>query len=126
MRLEMNSVPEEIDQLDRHIRQLEIEREAIRRENDKERISRLDAEIEDRKSECAQLRAKWQSERNRLAELQQAKEHIEQAKIEAQRGGACRRLWPCSGATLWHHRRAREACGNTRGGATTNLRHGDD
>ena len=84
MRLEMNSVPEEIDQLDRHIRQLEIEREAIRREKDKERISRLDAEIEDRKSECAQLRAKWQSERNRLAELQQAKENIEQAKIEAQ------------------------------------------
>ncbi len=84
MRLEMNSVPEEIDQLDRHIRQLEIEREAIRREKDKERISRLDAEIEDRKSECAQLRAKWQSERNRLAELQQAKEKIEQAKIEAQ------------------------------------------
>ena len=84
MRLEMNSVPEEIDQLDRHIRQLEIEREAIRREKDKERIARLDSEIEDLKAECSQLRAKWQSERDRLSELQRAKEQIEQAKIEAQ------------------------------------------
>ena len=84
LRLEMNSVPEEIDQLDRRIRQLEIEREAIRREGDKERIKRLDAEIEEQKAEYAALRAKWQSERDRLHELQQAKETIERAKIEAQ------------------------------------------
>ncbi|MBQ8367174.1 MAG: ATP-dependent chaperone ClpB [Alistipes sp.] len=84
MRLEMNSVPEEIDNLDRHIRQLEIEREAIRREGDKERIARLDADIAERKAECSALRAKWQSERDRLAELQKAKEGIESAKIEAQ------------------------------------------
>ena len=84
LRLEMNSVPEEIDQLDRRIRQLEIEREAIRRENDKERLSRLDAEIDEQKAECATLRAKWESERERLKELQQAKEGIERAKIEAQ------------------------------------------
>ena len=84
MRLEMNSVPEEIDQLDRNIRQLEIEREAIRREGDKERIARLDADIAERKAECSALRAKWQSERDRLAELQKAKEGIESAKIEAQ------------------------------------------
>ncbi len=84
LRLEMNSVPEEIDQLDRRIRQLEIEREAIRREGDKERIKRLDAEIEEQKAEYAALRAKWQSERDRLHELQQAKEAIESAKIEAQ------------------------------------------
>ena len=84
LRLEMNSVPEEIDQLDRRIRQLEIEREAIRREGDKERIKRLDSEIEEQKAEYAALRAKWQSERDRLHELQQAKEAIERAKIEAQ------------------------------------------
>ena len=84
LRLEMNSVPEEIDQLDRRIRQLEIEREAIRRENDKERLSRLDAEIDEQKAECATLRAKWESERERLKELQHAKESIERAKIEAQ------------------------------------------
>ena len=84
LRLEMNSVPEEIDQLDRRIRQLEIEREAIRREDDSERVSRLDAEIEELRGEYNTLRAKWQTERDRLQELQQAKEAIERAKIEAQ------------------------------------------
>ena len=84
LRLEMNSVPEEIDQLDRRIRQLEIEREAIRRENDSERIARLDVEIDELRSEYTSLRAKWQSERDRLQALQQAKESIERAKLEAQ------------------------------------------
>ena len=84
LRLEMNSVPEEIDQLDRRIRQLEIEREAIRRENDGERIARLDVEIDELRSEYTSLRAKWQSERDRLQSLQQAKESIERAKLEAQ------------------------------------------
>ena len=84
LRLEMNSVPEEIDQLDRRIRQLEIEREAIRREGDKERITRLDGEIEEQKAHYAALRAKWQSERERLKELQNLKEQIERSKIEAQ------------------------------------------
>lgn len=84
LRLEMNSVPEEIDQLDRRIRQLEIEREAIRREGDEERIKRLDGEIEEQRAEYSILKAKWQSERERLQTLQQAKEGIEQAKIEAQ------------------------------------------
>ena len=84
LRLEMNSVPEEIDQLDRRLRQLEIEREAIRREGDEERIKRLDADIEELRAEHAGLKAKWQSERDRLKELQSAKEGIEHAKIEAQ------------------------------------------
>ena len=84
LRLEMNSVPEEIDQLDRRLRQLEIEREAIRREGDEERIMRLDADIEELRAEHAGLKAKWQSERDRLKELQSAKEGIEHAKIEAQ------------------------------------------
>ena len=84
LRLEMNSVPEEIDQLDRRIRQLEIEREAIRREGDNERITRLDGDIEELKAQHSALRAKWQSERDRLQELQQTKERIEHLKIEAQ------------------------------------------
>ncbi|MBQ8204880.1 MAG: ATP-dependent chaperone ClpB [Alistipes sp.] len=84
LRLEMNSVPEEIDQLDRRIRQLEIEREAIRRENDGERIARLDVEIDELRGEYTSHRAKWQSERDRLQALQQAKESIERAKLEAQ------------------------------------------
>ena len=84
LRLEMNSVPEEIDQLDRRIRQLEIEREAIRREGDKARIERLDSDIEELKADYSTLRAKWQAERDRLKELQGVKESIERAKIEAQ------------------------------------------
>ena len=84
LRLEMNSVPEDIDNLDRRIRQLEIEREAIRRENDKERVETLTREIEELKSKEAALRAKWQGERDLLQKIQQNKEAIEHLKIEAQ------------------------------------------
>ncbi len=84
LRLEMNSVPEEIDTLDRRVRQLEIEREAIRRENDKERLTQLDKEIEELKSKDAEMRAKWQSQRDLLKKIQTDKDLIEHLKIEAQ------------------------------------------
>ena len=84
LRLEMNSVPEELDSLDRRIRQLEIEREAIRREGDKERISTLDKDIEDLKSRSSAMRAKWEGERDLIRKIQHEKERIEQLKIEAQ------------------------------------------
>ncbi len=84
LRLEMNSVPEEIDALDRKVRQLEIEREAIRRENDKERIEMLDKEIDDLKSKDSEMRAKWQGERDILKRIQENKDSIERLKIEAQ------------------------------------------
>ena len=84
LRLEMNSVPEDIDNLDRRIRQLEIEREAIRRENDKERVENLTRDIEELKSKEAALRAKWQGERDLLQKIQQNKDFIESLKIEAQ------------------------------------------
>ena len=84
LRLEMNSVPEEIDNLDRRIRQLEIEREAIRRENDTQRVESLTREIEELKSSEAALRAKWQGERDLLQKIQQNKDLIEQLKVEAQ------------------------------------------
>ena len=84
LRLEMNSVPEDIDTLDRRIRQLEIEREAIRRENDKERVETLTRDIEELKSKEAALRAKWQGERDLLQKIQQNKEAIEHLKVEAQ------------------------------------------
>ncbi len=84
LRLEMNSVPEELDSLDRRIRQLEIEREAIRREGDKERIKNLDKEIGELKSKASSMRAKWEQERDILRQIQQNKERIEQLKIEAQ------------------------------------------
>ena len=84
LRLEMNSVPEDIDNLDRRIRQLEIEREAIRRENDKERVEGLTRDIEELKAKEASLRAKWQGERDLLQKIQQNKDSIEHLKIEAQ------------------------------------------
>ena len=84
LRLEMNSVPEDIDNLDRRIRQLEIEREAIRRENDKERVESLSRDIEELKAKEAALRAKWQGERDLLQKIQQNKDSIEHLKIEAQ------------------------------------------
>ena len=84
LRLEMNSVPEELDNLDRRIRQLEIEREAIRREGDKERIKNLDSDISELKSKASTMRAKWEQERDILRQIQQKKERIEQLKIEAQ------------------------------------------
>ena len=84
LRLEMNSVPEDIDNLDRRIRQLEIEREAIRRENDEKRVENLTHEIEELKSKEAALRAKWQGERDLLQKIQSNKDSIEHYKIEAQ------------------------------------------
>ena len=84
LRLEMNSVPEDIDNLDRRIRQLEIEREAIRREKDEERVENLTREIEELKSKESALRAKWQGERDLLQKIQQNKDSIEHLKVEAQ------------------------------------------
>ncbi|MDR2885488.1 MAG: ATP-dependent chaperone ClpB, partial [Rikenellaceae bacterium] len=83
LRLEMNSVPEEIDQLDRRIRQLEIEREAIRREKDKARIDLLTKEIDELNAKRTAMRAKWQGERELLEKIQKNKELIEQLKLQA-------------------------------------------
>ena len=84
LRLEMNSVPEEIDALDRRVRQLEIEREAIRRENDRERIDRLSKEIDELRSRESAMRARWQSQRDMLRRIQTDKDEIERMKVEAQ------------------------------------------
>ena len=84
LRLEMNSVPEEIDNLDRRIRQLEIEREAIRREKDEQRIEMLTRDIEELHSKESALRAKWQGERDILHNIQSNKDTIEHLKVEAQ------------------------------------------
>ena len=83
LRLEMNSVPEEIDTLDRRMRQLEIEREAIRREKDEERVAGLTREIEELKSRDAAMRAKWQEQRDLLRKIQDNKEKIERLNVEA-------------------------------------------
>ena len=83
LRLEMDSVPEEIDELDRKVRQLEIEREAIRREKDQGRIDELTREIDELNAKRTTLRAKWQSERDVLEKIQKNKQLIDQYKVEA-------------------------------------------
>lgn len=83
LRIEMNSVPEHIDQLDRRVRQLEIEREAIRREKDQKRIDELTREIDELSAERNAQRAKWQGERDLLTKIQKNKELIDQLKVQA-------------------------------------------
>lgn len=84
LRLEMNSMPEELDTLERQIRQLEIEREAIRRENDEEKLKELSTEIANLVVERDTLKAKWQSEKGLVDQVQQTKEQIEQLKFQAE------------------------------------------
>lgn len=83
LRTEMNSVPEEIDELDRRVRQLEIEREAIRRENDDKKVEELTQQIEELNAQRNALRAKWQGERDIIEGIQKEKEAIDQYKQEA-------------------------------------------
>ncbi len=84
LRLEMNSVPEELDTLERNIRQLEIEREAIKREDDKEKLQRLNDAISQMKKEADEMRAHWKQEKGYIDTIQQEKINIEQLKHEAE------------------------------------------
>jgi ATP-dependent Clp protease ATP-binding subunit ClpB len=84
LRLEMNSMPEELDELERRIRQLEIEREAIKREDDKDKLAELNAEIARLSEERNTFRAKWQQEKEIVDKIQNAKAAIENLKQEAE------------------------------------------
>ncbi|SFK82208.1 ATP-dependent chaperone ClpB [Proteiniphilum acetatigenes] len=85
LRMEVDSVPEELDEIMRKIKQLEIEREAIRRENDTQKEELLTRQIEDLKAEESEYKAKWQSEKEIINKIQQDKIDIENAKFEAER-----------------------------------------
>jgi ATP-dependent Clp protease ATP-binding subunit ClpB len=84
LRMEINSLPEELDELERRIRQLEIEREAIKRENDDKKLNQLNEEIANLSEERAAFRARWQSEKDILDRIQKAKTQIENFKFEAE------------------------------------------
>ncbi len=84
LRLEMDSVPEAVDELERKIMQLEIEREAIKRENDKEKVATLTEEINKLSSEKNDLRAKWQGEKDLVDAINNNVEQIENFKLEAE------------------------------------------
>ena len=84
LRLEMNSMPEELDKLERQIRQLEIEREAIKRENDEEKLKELNTEIANLSVERDTFKAKWKEEKDLVERVQNAKADIEKLKLEAE------------------------------------------
>jgi ATP-dependent Clp protease ATP-binding subunit ClpB len=83
LRLEMNSMPEELDKLERQIRQLEIEREAIKRENDEGKLKELNTEIANLSVERDTLKAKWKEEKDLVEKVQNAKAEIENLKLKA-------------------------------------------
>lgn len=85
LRMEVDSVPEELDEKSRRIKQLEIEREAIRRENDNQKEAELTKEISKLKEEETELKAKWQSEKDVINKIQQNKIDIENAKFKAEK-----------------------------------------
>ena len=83
LRMERNSVPEELDEITRRLKQLEIERAAIKRENDTVKLKQLNAEIDELQAQEKQIRSKWESEKALVSKIQQDKQSIEQLKIEA-------------------------------------------
>ncbi|MBS9774097.1 MAG: ATP-dependent chaperone ClpB [Tenacibaculum sp.] len=85
LRMEINSKPEELDVLDRKIMQLEIEIEAIKRENDDKKVESLNADLANLKEERNEINAKWQSEKNVVDSIQKLKTDIENYKLEAER-----------------------------------------
>ena len=85
LRMERDSLPEELDEITRRLKQLEIEREAIRRENDEPKLEQLGKEIADLQEEEKEYRAKWEGERNLVNKIQEDKQLMEQLKQEAER-----------------------------------------
>ena len=85
LRMEHDSVPEELDELTRRLKQLEIEREAIKRENDTEKITLLDKEIAELKDQEKTFRAKWEGERALVNKIQQDKQMMEDLRFEAEK-----------------------------------------
>ncbi|MBC8314873.1 MAG: ATP-dependent chaperone ClpB [Bacteroidales bacterium] len=84
LRLEINSLPEELEKIERLIRQLEIEREAIKRENDKGKLKELNKEIANLSDERNEMKAKWQAEKDLVDQIQNQKKEIEEMKLEAE------------------------------------------
>ena len=85
LRMERDSLPEELDEITRRLKQKEIEREAIKRENDMPKIEQIDKEIAELREEESRFRAKWEGERELINRMQQSKQDIEQLRQEADR-----------------------------------------
>ena len=85
LRMERDSVPEELDEITRRLKQLEIEREAIKRENDQPKLQQLDKDIAELRDQEKQYRAKWEGEKALVNKIQEDKQQIENLKLEAER-----------------------------------------
>ena len=85
LRMERDSVPEELDEITRRLKQLEIEREAIKRENDQPKIEQLDKDIVELRDQEKQFRAKWEGERTLVNKIQEDKQQMENLRLEAER-----------------------------------------
>ena len=85
LRMERDSIPEELDEITRRLAQLEIEREAIKREGDQPKIAQLDKDIAELREQETQLRAKWEGERQLINKIQQDKQEMENLRLEAER-----------------------------------------
>ena len=85
LRMERDSVPEELDEITRRLKQLEIEREAIKRENDQPKIEQLDKDIAELRDQEKQFRAKWEGERTLVNKIQEDKQQMENLRLEAER-----------------------------------------
>ena len=84
LRLEVDSKPDELDNLDRQIMQLEIEREAIKRENDTEKLKGIEEQLKTLKAQSSEMEARWDKEKGYVATIQNEKAHIEEMKHEAE------------------------------------------
>lgn len=83
LRMEVNSVPEELDEISRRVKQLEIEREAIKRENDTEKLKKIEKDIADLKEQESTYKTKWLGEKEKMESIQQCKLEVEQLNYEA-------------------------------------------
>ena len=101
LRLEINSVPEELEKIERKIRQLEIEREAIKREKDEEKLKSLNEEIGNLTEERNRLKAKWQSEKDLVEQIQARKNEIENLKFEADAANRSGDYWEGGRDQVW-------------------------
>ena len=128
LRMEVDSKPEAIDELDRRIVQLKIEREALKKENDaasRERLEKLVKELEELEQRSAELTAQWRAEKDKLAGAQKLKEQLEQARAELELDATPRRLEPRRRAYLWRDPRARTQAQRGRGrGSRAHARRG--
>lgn len=102
--MEINSKPEELDVLDRKIMQLEIEIEAIKREQDELKLKSLNADLANLKEERNEIFAKWESEKSVVDEVQATKEAIEHYRLEAERAEREGNYGKSSRITLWKNK----------------------